>query len=112
MHTGVTSLAFTPGGCAAEMADGTIHRFDTIYPVLGCTPGTSPLAGLNVKADGAGKLVVDGSMETNVPGLFAAGDVVAGLNQISVAVGHAAIAATTIHNRLPRNPRVTRDGAP
>lgn len=112
MHTGVTSLAFTPGGCAAEMRDGTIHRFDTIYPVLGCTPGTSPLAGLNVKADAAGKLLVDGSMETNVPGLFAAGDVVAGLNQISVAVGHAAIAATTIHNRLPRNPRVTRDGAP
>jgi thioredoxin reductase (NADPH) len=29
---------------------------------------------------------------------------VSGLNQISVAVGHAAIAATAIHRRLPFNP--------
>jgi thioredoxin reductase (NADPH) len=32
--------------------------------------------------------------------LYAAGDVAAGLNQISVAAGHAAIAATAIHNSL------------
>ncbi|MGI8896266.1 MAG: hypothetical protein ACR2HE_11560 [Casimicrobiaceae bacterium] len=32
--------------------------------------------------------------------LFVAGDIVSGLNQISVTMGHAAIAATTIHNRL------------
>ena len=41
--------------------------------------------------------------ETSVDGLYAAGDVVRGLNQISVAEGAAAIAATAIHNRLPRN---------
>jgi thioredoxin reductase (NADPH) len=35
-----------------------------------------------------------------VPGLYAAGDVVAALNQLSVAVGHAAVAATAIHNSL------------
>ena len=40
-------------------------------------------------------------MRTSVPGLYAAGDVVAALNQVSVAVGHAAIAATHIHNSLP-----------
>ena len=38
---------------------------------------------------------------TTVPGLYAAGDLVQGLAQISVAMGHAAIAATAIHNRLP-----------
>jgi thioredoxin reductase (NADPH) len=38
-----------------------------------------------------------------VPGLYAIGDVVSALNQISVAVGHAAIAATTVHRRLPAN---------
>jgi len=38
-----------------------------------------------------------------VPGLLAAGDIVSDLNQISVAVGHAAIAATAIHNSLPYN---------
>jgi thioredoxin reductase (NADPH) len=30
---------------------------------------------------------------------------VSALNQISVAVGHAAIAATAVHRRLPRNLR-------
>lgn len=67
------------------------------------TPGTSALSGLNVKTDAAGKLMVESSMETSIHGLFAAGDVVSGLNQISVAVGHAAVAATAIHHRLPRN---------
>ena len=38
--------------------------------------------------------------ETSVPGLYAAGDVVRGLNQISTAEGEGAIAATDVHNRL------------
>jgi thioredoxin reductase (NADPH) len=40
---------------------------------------------------------------TSIEGLFAIGDVVSGLNQISVATGHAAIAATAVHNRLEPN---------
>jgi hypothetical protein len=40
---------------------------------------------------------------TSVDGLYAAGDVVSDLHQLSVAEGHAAIAATMIHNSLPRN---------
>ena len=39
-------------------------------------------------------------METSVPGLFAAGDVVLGLDQISHAMGQAGVAATTIRNHL------------
>jgi thioredoxin reductase (NADPH) len=35
-----------------------------------------------------------------VPGLYAAGDAVAALHQISVATGQAAIAATAMHNAL------------
>lgn len=35
-----------------------------------------------------------------MPGLYAAGDVVRGLNQIAVATAEAAVAATDIHNRL------------
>ncbi|WP_213947007.1 NAD(P)/FAD-dependent oxidoreductase [Luteibacter sp. dw_328] len=103
LHAGVHSLSFSAAGCEARTIDGRVHRFDTIYPVLGCEPGTGLLTGLDVRTDAAGKLVVDGSMETSVPGMFAAGDVVSGLNQISVAVGHAAVAATAIHHRLPPN---------
>jgi thioredoxin reductase (NADPH) len=51
------------------------------------------------------KLVVDEFQCTSVPGLYAIGDVVRGLNQISVAAGQAAVAATRIHARLPRRLR-------
>jgi thioredoxin reductase (NADPH) len=112
LHAGVQSLSFSATGCEAAMIDGQVHRFDTIYPVLGCEPGTGLLTALDVQTDSAGKLVVDGSMETSVPGLFGAGDVVSGLNQISVAVGHAAVAATAIHHRLPRNFRPAAEDPP
>jgi thioredoxin reductase (NADPH) len=42
---------------------------------------------------------------TSVDGLYAAGDVVSSLDQIAVATGQAAIAATHIHNSLPRRVR-------
>lgn len=44
---------------------------------------------------------MDPHQQTSVPGLYAAGDVVKALNQMSVGVGHAAVAATAIHNSLP-----------
>ena len=57
----------------------------------------------DARLDENGEVVVDAHMQTTVDGLYAIGDVVTGLNQISVAVGHAAVAATAIHNRLARN---------
>ena len=47
-----------------------------------------------------GDFIVTEHQETSEPGVWAAGDVVRGLNQISVATGEAAIAATAIHHRL------------
>jgi thioredoxin reductase (NADPH) len=48
---------------------------------------------------------VDEHQQTNVNGLYATGDVVSDLHQISVDTAHAAIAATHIHNTLLPNPR-------
>ena len=45
---------------------------------------------------------------TSVEGLYAVGDVVQGLAQISVAMGQAALAATAIHNSLPLVPDRSR----
>jgi thioredoxin reductase (NADPH) len=108
LHLGVRALRACPAGCCAELADGRSLPLDTIYPVLGCVPATDPAALLGVATDATGKLIVNSFMETSVHGLYAAGDVVSGLNQISVAVGHAAVAATAIHDRLPCNPRARR----
>lgn len=45
-------------------------------------------------------LMTTSHQETSVPGLYAIGDCVNALSQVSVAVGHAAIAATRVHNQL------------
>jgi len=45
-------------------------------------------------------IIVDSHMRASVPGLYAAGDVVIGLDQISHAMGEGGVAATTIRNDL------------
>lgn len=65
-------------------------------------PQTRLAIGAGAKVDPAKRLFVDEHQETSVCGLFAAGDLVRGLNQIAVADGEAAIAAAAIHNRLAR----------
>jgi thioredoxin reductase (NADPH) len=52
--------------------------------------------------DVSNRLFVNEHQETSVDGLFGAGDLVRGLNQISVAEGEAATAATAVHNHLPK----------
>ena len=90
-------------GCTV-VVDGTRHVFDTVYPVLGSDAQGELAVALGADCDDDGALVVDASQQTSVEGLYACGDIVSALNQISVAVGQAAIAATAVHNRLPRNP--------
>ena len=45
-------------------------------------------------------MLVDRHQMTSLEGLYAAGDVVKGLDQISTAMGQAAIAATAMRNTL------------
>jgi thioredoxin reductase (NADPH) len=86
-------------------ADGTCHDVDLIYPALGCDVRSAFAATRGAQCAPIGTLVVDEHQQTSVDALYAIGDVVSDLHQIAVAAGHAAIAATAVHNRLPRNPR-------
>jgi thioredoxin reductase (NADPH) len=81
-------------------ADGKKLVFDTLYPSLGCRPRVEVAAELGARTNEDGNLIVDAHQQTSVPGLYAAGDAVAALHQISVATGQAAIAATAMHNAL------------
>jgi thioredoxin reductase (NADPH) len=81
--------------------DGGRHRFDSLYVALGLRARSDLARALGAKHDADGALAVDTHQQTTVTGLYAAGDVVQGLAQISVAMGHAAVAATAIHNELP-----------
>jgi thioredoxin reductase (NADPH) len=89
--------------CLVEFPDARTRDFDTLYPVLGADAQSGLATALGARVDDNRELIVDGQQQTSVDGLYAIGDVVSALNQISVAVGHAAIAATAIHNRLPPN---------
>jgi thioredoxin reductase (NADPH) len=85
--------------------DGDEAGFTAFYPVLGAAAQSQLAIDLGAECSDEGDLVVDDHQRTTVPGLYAIGDVVSALNQISVGVGHAAIAATDIHNALPHRPR-------
>jgi thioredoxin reductase (NADPH) len=81
-------------------AEKKATAFECVYLALGCSPRHSLATGCNAKCDEHGALLVDAHQNTSVPGLYAAGDVVRGLNQVVVAAAEAAIAATDIHNKL------------
>jgi len=87
-------------GIVVDMPGGEVLEFDVLYPALGMRHASGLATALGARAQEDGQLEVDDHLRTTVPGLYAAGDVAAGLNQISVAAGHAAIAATAIHNSL------------
>ncbi|CAN5158117.1 NAD(P)/FAD-dependent oxidoreductase [soil metagenome] len=75
-------------------------EFDALYSALGVTPRTGLALAVGAHHDDQGRLVVDDHQQTSILGLYAAGDMVRGLNQITTAQGEAAIAATAMHNRL------------
>ena len=92
-------------GVSVTVEGGKTHVLDVLYPALGCIVRSELAAALGAKCSRVGTLNVDDRQSTTIDGLFGAGDVVADLHQLSVATGHAAIAATAIHNRLARNAR-------
>jgi thioredoxin reductase (NADPH) len=73
---------------------------DSVYLALGSVVRSELAGSLGVERSDEGCIKVDSHQRTCVPGLYAAGDVVLGLDQISIAVGEAALAATTIRNDL------------
>lgn len=79
---------------------GTFRAFDLVYSALGTSPNARLARQLGAALGDDGRLTVDDRQRTSVPGLYAAGDVVRGLNQIAVATAEAAIGATAIHNDL------------
>jgi thioredoxin reductase (NADPH) len=90
---------------AFDFGAGETRRFDVVYSALGVTPRAELAVQAGARLDDSGRLIVDEHQETSVPGLYAAGDVVRGLNQISTAEGEGAIAATDVHNRLRNKAR-------
>jgi thioredoxin reductase (NADPH) len=98
----VDELKLERGAICASIGQRVL-RFDVMYPALACEVRSDLASPLGAARTDLGCLKVDAHQRTTVEGLYAAGDVVSDLHQISVATGHAAVAATHIHKCLPDN---------
>jgi thioredoxin reductase (NADPH) len=84
------------------------YTFDSVYPALGSDMHNelAEQVGATLKD---GNIVVDSHQRTSVPGLYAAGDIVLGLDQISHAMGEGGVAAVTIRNDLAKERQIRRE---
>jgi thioredoxin reductase (NADPH) len=99
------AVAIDSNCIVVDTAEGH-YAFDSIYPALGSDTHTqlAEMVGAELSKDDCVR--VDSHQRTSVPGFYAAGDVVIGLDQISHAMGEGGVAATTIRNDLcAREPR-------
>ena len=76
------------------------YQADGMFVEKALTPNTNMVKDL-VELDNQGRIIVDGGCRTNVPGLFAAGDVTNSYaEQVLVAVGEGAKAALSAYDYL------------
>ena len=101
----VTSYDFSDRRVRLCFGGEAFAEVDTLYPALGSEPNVELLKLLGLRMNDEFCVQTDSHPRLGLAGLYAAGDVVAGLDQISVAMGQAAVAAVALHNDLR-----TRDG--
>lgn len=77
-------------------------KTDCIFVAIGESANSEVAARLGCELSEAGDVVVDAGMRTNVPGVYAAGDVTGGVRQIVTAVGQGATAALAIFEDLAK----------
>ena len=92
-------VAAMEGCITIDTAEGHF-TFDSVYPALGSDTHTQLAEMLGAKLSSDCCVVVDSHQRSSVPGLYAAGDIVLGLDQISHAMGEGGVASTTIRNDL------------
>lgn len=77
------------------------YQFDGCFIAIGSQGGVSIAKHLGLALDND-SIVVDENMMTNIPGIFAGGDIIKGLRQIVKATSDGAIAATAIAKYLKK----------
>lgn len=102
LDAAIVDVSLSGSEVIVTLQTGASHRFDTLYVALGTTARTDIRIEPAMDLSSNGHIVVDAKHRTRIDGAYAIGDVTEGLDQIAVAMGQAAIAATAIHNNLPR----------
>lgn len=112
VHLGTTTeeIVASEGSISSVKAvkDGQPITFETdgVFVFVGLKPNTGFLDGSGVELDQYGLIKTDHKLSTNVPGIFASGDVRSGATmQIASAVGEGASAALSIREYLESRDR-------
>lgn len=98
--TPIRAFDFDGDVARLTLEDARTLAFDSIYPALGSETRNELGKMLGVDLCDETCFKTDTEQRTSIKGVYAAGDAVECLDQISVAMGHGAIAATAIHNDL------------
>jgi len=89
---------------AAKNGEAATFEVDGVFVFIGLKPNTQFLAGSGVQLDELGLVKTDEHLATNLPGVFASGDVRSGATmQVASAVGEGATAALSIREYLNRS---------
>ncbi|OIP53306.1 hypothetical protein AUK10_02480 [Candidatus Gracilibacteria bacterium CG2_30_37_12] len=100
-----TSVTSIEGGFGVEkliLNTGEL-AVDGIFVAIGNQPETAIIDSLNPTKDSAGYIVVDAHQQTNIPGLYAAGDITTASNKFQQTIMSAAegcLAAHSIHEDI------------
>ncbi|MFH1721584.1 MAG: thioredoxin-disulfide reductase [Candidatus Altiarchaeota archaeon] len=82
-------------------------KAEGVFISIGIKPNSELAKDAGVKVDGDGFIMVDRKMQTNIPGVFAAGDVIGGVLQVATAVGEGCTAALSAYEYI-RDPYWSR----
>lgn len=87
-----------------DLVDNQVKRLsvDGVFISIGTVPHSELAKDAGVKLDDKNFIKVDRNQETNIEGVFAAGDVTGGVLQISTAVGEGCIAALSAYKYVKK----------
>ncbi len=100
----VTGSARVEGLRVKNVATGEERTLEVegVFVAVGQKPHSELAAALGVEIDAQGAIRIDEGMRTNVPGIYAAGDVCGGARQIVTAVGEGAKAALAVFDDMQK----------
>jgi thioredoxin reductase (NADPH) len=101
------AVAIAQDSITVDTAEGHF-TFDSVDPALGSDVHCQLAGMVGARLNDDGFVGVDAHMRTSVEGVYAAGDLVIGLDQISNAMGQGGVAATTIRNDLAKKSPLLR----
>lgn len=99
----IASIEASTEGYAARLDDGQIIEADQVMYAVGRSPNTAglklPVADIETRKNGA--IIVDGNSRTNVPSVYAVGDVTDRVNLTPVAIREGHAFADTVYGNKP-----------